>query len=135
MNVKPSRDATGSSPQAESVNFSTEGVLVSLVSSALPADIWFPATEYLKPEKGLLCSIGLFKNFSENTYETSVSVFYKHMNNLVEFKNSLLDIYMHNFYERITTGKGFACGNDLREGLSREGQQPDCCGTQGRSGD
>lgn len=87
--------------------------LVSLVSSALPADIWFPATEYLKPEKGLLCSIGLFKNFSENTYETSVSVFYKHMNNLVEFKNSLLDIYMHNFYERITTGKGFACGTEL----------------------
>ena len=87
--------------------------LVSLVSSALPADVWFPATGNLLPEKGLLCSMGLFKNFADNAYETSVSIFYKRMNNLVEFKNSLLDTYMHNFYDRITTGKGFACGTEL----------------------
>ena len=87
--------------------------LVSLVSSALPADIWFPATEYLKPENGILCSMGFFRNFMENTYETSVGVFYKHMNNLVEFKSSFLDFYTHNFYDRITTGKGFACGTEL----------------------
>ncbi len=87
--------------------------LVSMVSSALPADIWFPASKNLKPEKGILCSVGFFKNFSSNTYETSVSLFYKHLNNLVEFKDCFTDIYTHNFYDRITTGKGFACGTEL----------------------
>lgn len=87
--------------------------LVSMVSSALPADIWFPASENLEPEKGILCSIGFFKNFSSNVYETSVSLFYKHLNNLVEFKDCFTDIYTHNFYDRITTGKGFACGTEL----------------------
>ena len=87
--------------------------LVSMVSSALPADIWFPASEHLGPERGLLCSIGFFRNFSDNTYETSLGLFYKRMNNLVEFKNSFLDLYTHNFYDRITIGNGFASGFEM----------------------
>ncbi len=105
---------SSSSSVKASLSHETQNLhLVSLVSSALPADVWFPATGNLPPEKGWLCSIGFFRNFMENAYETSVSLFYKRMDNLVEFKNSLLDTYMHNFYDRITTGKGFACGTEL----------------------
>lgn len=87
--------------------------LVSLISSALPADIWFPATCQQKPEQGLLYSVGYFHNFLSNTFETSISFFGKHMKNLMEFKSNSLDFYTHNFYDKITSGKGMAFGTEL----------------------
>ena len=95
--------------------------MVSMLSAALPADIWFPANKQLQPIKGLLMSLGYYKNFAENTYETSVSLYYKHMRNITEFKEGFINLYTNDFYEKLTSGTAFASGIEF-EGKKQKGK-------------
>ena len=59
--------------------------LVSNAGSTLPTDLWVPSTYIVKPQISWQYTAGLFKNFAENKYETSVEVYYKQMKNQVEY--------------------------------------------------
>jgi hypothetical protein len=61
--------------------------LASISSVSLPTDIWFPSTSEIKPEFATQYALGYFQNFKKNTYETSVEVYYKTMDNLIEYKD------------------------------------------------
>ncbi len=61
--------------------------LVSNSAAGSPLDIWLPATPNVKPQTADQASLGFFKNFLDNTFETSVELFYKKMNNVVDFKD------------------------------------------------
>ncbi|MBC7383293.1 MAG: TonB-dependent receptor, partial [Bacteroidia bacterium] len=60
--------------------------LVSNSGTTLPTDLWVPSTYKVKPQISWLYAAGLFKNFKENTYETSVEVYYKQMANQIEYE-------------------------------------------------
>ncbi|MFN5621926.1 MAG: TonB-dependent receptor [Flavobacteriales bacterium] len=60
--------------------------LTSLSPTSLPTDVWLPSTELLKPQIGEQYSIGYFKNFSDNTWESSMEIYYKTMDNQTEYK-------------------------------------------------
>ncbi len=60
--------------------------LVSNSSSTLPTDLWVPSTFIVQPQISWQYAAGIFKNFKENTYETSVEVYYKNMRNQIEYK-------------------------------------------------
>jgi hypothetical protein len=64
--------------------------LTSLSAVSLPTDIWYPTTNIAKPQSGWQGSIGYFRNFMENMFETSVELYYKGMNNLIEYKEGAL---------------------------------------------
>jgi outer membrane receptor protein involved in Fe transport len=51
--------------------------LVSNAGTTLPTDIWVPSTYRVKPQQSWMYAAGLFKNFKNNTYETSLEVYYK----------------------------------------------------------
>jgi hypothetical protein len=53
----------------------------------IPTDIWKSADSYIKPAIGDQISLGYFKNFSTKAIETSVEVYYKKVNNILEFKD------------------------------------------------
>ena len=59
--------------------------LVSNAGSTLPTDLWVPSTYIVKPQISWQYTAGLFKNFEQNKYETSVEVYYKQMENQVEY--------------------------------------------------
>jgi hypothetical protein len=59
--------------------------LVSNAGSTLPTDLWVPSTYIVKPQISWQYTVGLFKNFAENKYETSVEIYYKQMKNQVEY--------------------------------------------------
>ena len=61
--------------------------LASTSNSTLPTDIWVPSTLKVKPQIGWQGSLGYFRNLKSNTYETSVEVYYKHMQNLIEYRD------------------------------------------------
>ena len=44
--------------------------LVSNSASTLPADVWVPSTELVKPQRGIQYALGVFKNFKNDMYET-----------------------------------------------------------------
>ena len=62
--------------------------LASISSVSLPTDLWFPSTELVKPQIGTQYSMGYFKNFFDNKYEGSVEVYYKDLQNLIEYKEN-----------------------------------------------
>ena len=52
-----------------------------------PLDIWFPASPNVKPQIADQFALGYFRNFRRNTVETSVEVYYKYMNHVIDFKD------------------------------------------------
>lgn len=59
--------------------------LVSNAGSTLPTDLWVPSTYIVKPQISWQYTVGLFKNFADNKYETSVEIYYKEMKNQIEY--------------------------------------------------
>lgn len=60
--------------------------LVSNAGTTLPTDIWVPSTFIVKPQIGWQYAAGVFKNFNDNIWETSVELYYKTMANQIEYK-------------------------------------------------
>jgi hypothetical protein len=60
--------------------------LVSNAGTTLPTDIWVPSTYRVKPQIGWQYSAGYFRNFKDNTWETSAEFYYKTMDNQIEYK-------------------------------------------------
>lgn len=60
--------------------------LVSNAGTTLPTDIWVPSTLRVKPQISWQYATGVFKNFKDNTFETSVELYYKSMQNQIEYK-------------------------------------------------
>jgi hypothetical protein len=78
----------------------------------LPTDIWYPSTDKAKPEIGWQASIGYFKNFMNDMFETSVEIYYKEMNNMIEYKEGAVpgDEVNDNTDNLLVYGKGWAYG-------------------------
>jgi hypothetical protein len=89
--------------------------LTSLSAVSLPTDIWYPSTSLVKPQNGWLLTMGYFRNFFKNKYETSVEVYYKGMNNLIEYKEGALpqDNVKDNTDNLLTFGKGWSYGAEF----------------------
>lgn len=89
--------------------------LASLSPLALPTDLWIPSTSIIQPQLGNQYSIGFFKNFRDDMFETSVEIYYKDMTNQVEFKEGYLpeqSIRDNNDYA-FTFGRGEAYGAEF----------------------
>ncbi len=56
-------------------------------TSGTPLDVWFPASPNVKPQLCDQVAVGYFRNFLGNYLETSVEVYYKKMNNSIDFKD------------------------------------------------
>ncbi len=89
--------------------------LTSLSAVSLPTDVWFPTTDIVKPQKGWQGSVGYFRNFFNDKFETSVEVYYKGMKNLIEFKEGALpgDNVNDNTDNLLVFGTGRAYGIEL----------------------
>ncbi|HZF63047.1 MAG TPA: TonB-dependent receptor [Chitinophagaceae bacterium] len=60
--------------------------LVSNAGSTLPTDLWVPSTSVVKPQISWQYSTGYFRNFNNNQFETSVELYYKDMQNQIEYR-------------------------------------------------
>lgn len=87
--------------------------MVSMLSAALPADIWLPASNFNKPMNGWISSVGYFRNFNDNEFSSSLSLYYKSMQNIIEFKDGFITLYASSYNQKITHGKGFAFGSEF----------------------
>ncbi|MBL7964948.1 MAG: TonB-dependent receptor [Flavobacteriales bacterium] len=59
--------------------------LASFTSVALPTDVWIPSSSNVKPQESMQYAAGYFRDLVDHTWETSVELYYKSMNNLVEY--------------------------------------------------
>ena len=87
--------------------------LVSNAGTTLPTDLWVPSTLKVKPQESWLYALGLFKNFNNNTYETSVEVYYKQLKNQIEYKEGYTPATLEDTENFFTFGKGWSYGTEL----------------------
>lgn len=61
--------------------------MLSNTTSISPTDIWKLSDNYIKPQIGDQVSLGLYKNFKNNTIEGSIEGYYKTIENLLDYKS------------------------------------------------
>ncbi|MCQ2285407.1 MAG: TonB-dependent receptor [Bacteroidales bacterium] len=87
---------------------------VSLANVSLPTDVWMPCSDIIEPQQGQQTSIGLYRNFYKNMFETSIDFYYKDMQNLIEYKDGLdLTCLTMNPDQMYTFGKGWSYGMEI----------------------
>lgn len=84
--------------------------LVSNSSSTLPADVWVPSSELVKPQRGWQYAIGYFQNFDQNNYEASVEAYYKSLKDQIDYRESFVDNSVDQVEDEFVFGNGKAYG-------------------------
>ncbi len=87
---------------------------ISIASISLPTDVWMPSTDILKPQTVWQVSLGVFRNFHQNMFETYIDLYYKQMYNLAEYRDGLdFSFVTINPDQLYVFGKGWATGAEF----------------------
>lgn len=84
--------------------------LLSNSTSGNPTDLWIPSSNNVKPELCDQVSLGNFRNFKENMFEFSTEVYYKSMQNQIDYKNGAQLNFNQTVESQLLFGKGRAYG-------------------------
>lgn len=87
--------------------------LISSFTPLISLDIWMPSNPNLKPQIADQFALGFFKDFKENKYETSVEVYYKQMDNQVDYKDNAQILLNPLFESELRIGKAQAYGAEF----------------------
>lgn len=89
--------------------------MAPLSSASLPLDMWVTSSTIVKPQSADQYSAGYFRNFSENTLETSLVVYHKTMRNQLEYRDGVIIGYSKgfNYDDNFVFGKGTSSGLEL----------------------
>jgi hypothetical protein len=87
--------------------------LVSNSASTLPTDVWVPSTENVKPQSSTQYAIGYFKNLKNDTYETSVEVYYRDLKNQIDYADDYVNDISQDLEDAFVYGKGRAYGAEF----------------------
>lgn len=86
--------------------------MAPLSSVSLPTDVWVPGSSRIKPQTGLQYSLGYFRNFNDDEWETSATLYYKKMQRQIEYRDGVIVGYSkgYNYDDNFIFGEGRAYG-------------------------
>ncbi len=87
--------------------------LISNSTVSSPTDKWVPTNNNIKPEIADQVSFGYFKNLKNNSYETSAEVYYKSLQNQIDYKNGSDVLFSDQIETQLLTGIGRAYGLEV----------------------
>lgn len=87
--------------------------LASNSTAGSPLDVWFQASQNVKPQLSDQFSLGYFRNFAENNYEFSAEIYYKILQDVVDFKDHANLLGNVDLEQELRFGKGKAYGLEL----------------------
>jgi hypothetical protein len=87
--------------------------LLSNTTSTTPFDLWVPTNANILPEIADQYTLGFFKNFSNNMYETSVEIYYKTLQNQIDYRNGANLILNNKVESQLVFGKGWGYGAEF----------------------
>ncbi|MBI2259641.1 MAG: TonB-dependent receptor [Flavobacteriia bacterium] len=87
--------------------------LLSNSTSGNPTDLWIPSSNNVKPEISDQVSLGYFRNFKNNTFEFSTEIYYKYLQNQLDYRDGA-ELRFNEYAEaQILFGIGRAYGLEL----------------------
>jgi hypothetical protein len=87
--------------------------LLSNSTSANPTDLYIGSSNNVQPEIADQLALGYYQNFKENTYEFSAEIYYKALQNQIDYKNGAELRANENVESQLLFGKGRAYGLEL----------------------
>ena len=87
--------------------------LITNTQSPSPLDIWLPTSTYIDPLIVDQVSVGYFRNFRNNMWKTSVELYYKDMQNVLDYKEGA-ELFLNEEIEtELLHGSGESKGMEL----------------------
>ncbi len=87
--------------------------VISNTTTPLPTSRWKASDDYIKPQISQLFSLGYFKNFKDNIYEISLEGYYRHTENVLDYKPGADFLFQPYLETQILAGKSKAYGVEL----------------------
>jgi hypothetical protein len=88
--------------------------LVQSYNASFPAEIWIGSSNLVRPQASRDVSAGLYKNFSENIFQTSLEFYYRRMDNQLLFGGGGDSAAIDNTIEsHLVFGKAWSYGAEL----------------------
>ena len=87
--------------------------MLSNTTAMAPTDIWKLSDPNIKPQYGDQYSLGAYRNFKNNTIETSLEVYYRDINDYLDYKSGAVLIMNHHIETDVLETKGKAYGVEL----------------------
>ncbi len=84
--------------------------VISNTTAISPTDIWKLSDPNILPQLGSQVSLGFYKNLKNNTIETSVELYYKNMENILDYKSGAVLVLNHHIETEVINTKGRAYG-------------------------
>lgn len=79
--------------------------LLSNTTAVTPIDVWMPSGDYIKPQLGNQYALGYFKKFDNQSYELETEVYYKNVDNRIDYIDGS-NLVGNNYIENeLLTGK------------------------------
>jgi len=83
---------------------------LSNTTAMAPTDVWKLSDPNIKPQIGDQISIGMYKNLKSNTIETSLEVYYKNIQNYLDYKSGAILVMNHHIETDVIGTQGKAYG-------------------------
>lgn len=97
-----------------SYNRNTQNIhIISNSNSSTPTDLYVMSSNNIKPEIADQVSTGYFRNFDDNVFEFSTEVYYKWLQNQIDYKNGAELILNQDVESQLVYGTGRAYGIEL----------------------
>ena len=87
--------------------------VASAATGGLPFDVWFPISPNIKPQKCDQFAVGYFRNFKNDAIETSAEIYYKNLQNVIDFKDNALTYGNLLIDGELRCGKGRSFGAEF----------------------
>ena len=118
VNLEPRFATSFKFNEKQSIKFSyTRNVqnihLLSNSTSSNPTDLYVGSSNNIKPEIADQVAIGYYHNFKENMYEFSTELYYKNLQNQIDYKNGAELRANENVESQLLFGKGRTYGVEL----------------------
>ncbi len=84
--------------------------MLSNTTSISPTDIWKLSDTYVKPQVGDQVSLGIYRNFKNNTIEGSIEGYYKTIEDILDFKSGAQLVLNDHVETDIVSGMGKSYG-------------------------
>jgi len=87
--------------------------LVQSYNSSFPAEIWIGSSNIVRPESSNEISAGLYKNFKENIFQTSVEFYYRQQGNQLLFGGASTPTINNDIENQLIFGKAWSYGAEF----------------------
>jgi len=87
--------------------------LMQSYNASFPAEVWIGSSKLVRPQESQEVSAGLFKNFSENVFQTSLEVYYRRMKNQLLFGGDTTFTLNTSLEDQLIFGRAWSYGAEL----------------------